>query len=239
MWLPTATHSSLLHIPRQIARFGFLVACFVHERKHKIAKRWAVPLCIAKQRSFDRAVLEECTMAHVYSLRQPLLKPCLSEAVQACPKVVAALRACGFTAAESALTSQTARVQGRSIAVGDVVLYKGTGPSDVRVGEVPFHAMFQGEVLVCLSHWPTRRETTHWRKAVVSEELSILPSGCMLKPVIFYPNGGRTTVHGPDACLLNATQDPSVSDPFAPSVSDPFAPSESARSQSSPRPSMQ
>ena len=172
-------------------------------------------------------------------MNAPLLKPCLPEAVQACPKVVAALRACGFTAAESALTSQTARVQGRSIAVGDVVLYKGTGPNDIRVGEVLFHAMFQGEVLVCLSHWPTRRETTHWRKAVVSEELSILPSGCMLKPVIFYPNGGRTTVHGPDACLLDATHDPSVSDPFAPSVSDPFAPSESARSQSSPRPSMQ
>ena len=129
-------HHFMLHIPRQLARFGFLVACFVHERKHKIAKRWAVPLCIARQRSFDRSVLEECTMAHMHSLKEPLLKPCLPEAVQASPKVVAALRACGFTSAESALTSQTARVQGRSIAVGDVVLYKGTGPNDIRVGEV-------------------------------------------------------------------------------------------------------
>ena len=37
-------HHFMLHIPRQLARFGFLVACFVHERKHKIAKRWAAPL---------------------------------------------------------------------------------------------------------------------------------------------------------------------------------------------------
>ena len=141
-------------------------------------------------------MFEECTLAHMCSLREPLLKPCLSEAVQACPKVVAALRACGFTAAEPALTSQTARVQGRSFAVGDVVLYKGIGHNDIRVGEVFSHAMLQGEVLVRLSYWPTRRETTHWRKAVVSEEFTILPSAWMLQSVIFTPTkvGQQSTV---------------------------------------------
>ena len=188
-------HHFMLHIPRQLARFGFLIACFVHERKHKIAKRWAVPQCISPNRNYDRTVLEECTQAHMYSLREPLLKPCLPEAVQACPKVVAALRACGFATAESALTGQTARVQGRSITVGDVVLYKGDG-HDTRVGEVFFHAMLRGELLVCLSHWPTRREATHWRKAVVSEEFTILPSACMLQSVIFTPTevGHQSTV---------------------------------------------
>ena len=180
-------HHYMLHIPEQLARFAFLIACFVHERKHNIAKRWAVPLCIAKQVSYDRTVLEECTHAHMYSLKEPLLKPCLPGAVQANPSVVAALRACGFAAAESALTGQTARVQGRSVTVGDVVLYKGDG-HDTRVGEVFFHAMLRGELLVCLSHWPTRRETTHWRKAVVSEEFTILQSGRMLQSVIFTPS---------------------------------------------------
>ena len=116
-------HHFMLHIPEQLARFAFLIACFVHERKHKIAKRWAVPLCIAKKRSYDRTVLEECTHAHMYSLKEPLLKPCLPGAVKASPSMVAALRACGFATAESALTGQTARVEGRSIRVGDVVLY--------------------------------------------------------------------------------------------------------------------
>ena len=86
-------HFMLAHIPRQLARFKFLVTCWVHERKHKIAKRWAVPLCIAKQRSYDRTLLEECTMAHMNALKEPFLKPCLPQAVPACPKVVAALRA--------------------------------------------------------------------------------------------------------------------------------------------------
>ena len=51
-------HHFMLQMPRQIARFACVIACFVHERKHTIAKRWAVPLCIAKQRVYDRTVLE-------------------------------------------------------------------------------------------------------------------------------------------------------------------------------------
>ena len=188
-------HHFMLHLPRQLARFSFLIACFVHERKHKIAKRWAVPLCMSKKRNYDRTVLEECTHARMCSLRDPLLKPCLPEAVQAYPKVVAALRACGFATAESALTGQTARVKGKSITVGDVVLYKGDG-HDTRVGEVFFHAMLRGELLVCLSHWPTIRETRRYKKVVVTEEFTILPSACMLQSVIFTPEevGKQSTV---------------------------------------------
>ena len=131
----------------------------------------------------------------MHSLEEPLLSPCLPEAVQACPKVVAALRACGFAAAESALAGKIARVQCRSVTVGDVVLYKGDG-HDSRVGEVLFHAILRGEMFVYLSHWPTRRETIHWKKAVVSDEFSILPSACLLQSVIFTPTrvGRQCTV---------------------------------------------
>ena len=151
-------------------------------------------LCLAKRCDYNRTLLEECTVAHLHSLKEPLLKPCLPDAVQACPQVVAALRACGFAAAESALTSQSARVQGRSIAVGDVVLYKGDG--DTRVGEVLFHAKLRGELLVCLSPWPTMREASSWKKALVSEEFTILPSACMLQSVIVTPTevGQQSTV---------------------------------------------
>ena len=84
------------------------------------------------------------------SLKEPLLKPCLTET-----KVVAALRAQGFASAESALTGRTARVQGRTIAVGDVVLYAaGGGSRDVQVGEVNFHASLSGELLVQKGQYP-------------------------------------------------------------------------------------
>ena len=158
-------HHFMLHMPEQLERFKCLVSCWVHERKHKIVKRFAVPKCLGRHLSYERSLLVECTEAHMQSLNEPLLKPCLPEAVQACPKVVAALVGSGFTSAESALTGRTARVHGRSIQVGDVVLYTGGGPNggcnDIRVGQVYFHAVLQGKLLVCLSHWPLRRELTH------------------------------------------------------------------------------
>ena len=90
-----------------ISHGSVLVACWVHERKHKIAKRWAVPLCMA--------MLEECTMAHMNSLKEPFLKPCLPQAVPACSK----LRAHGFASAESALLSKKVTCMSLTIGIGN------------------------------------------------------------------------------------------------------------------------
>ena len=111
-------------------------------------------------------------------------------------------------------------MHGRSIQVGDVVLYTGGGPNggcnDTRVGEVYFHAVLRGELLVCLSHWPMRRESTHWRKVVVAEEFTIVPAERMVQSVIFTPTdvGQQSTVFVP--ARLHQTHDPSVSELHAP-----------------------
>ena len=148
-------HHFMLHLPEQLEYSSFLISCFVHERKHKIIKRWAVPMCTGNNVKYDRGLLEECTRAHVEALKEPLLKPCLIETRPADPKVVATLRAQGFASAESALTGRTARVQGRTIAVGDVVLYAaGDGSRDVHIGEVYFHASLDHHLLVGLANWP-------------------------------------------------------------------------------------
>ena len=97
-------------------------------KKTQKVKRWAVPL--RNKRNYERVLLEECTMAQT-SIKEPLLKPCLLDTVQASAKVVAALRAYGCALAESALTGRIARVQSKSITVGDVVLYLGDGHSDI------------------------------------------------------------------------------------------------------------
>ena len=74
-------------------------------------------------------------MAHLNSLQDPLLKPCLLETVKASPDIVAALKEHGFASAETALTGRTARVQSRSIQNGDVALYL-DGDGNTLVGEV-------------------------------------------------------------------------------------------------------
>ena len=60
-------HHFMLHIPQQLERFKFLVACWVHERKHKIIKRWAVPMCMTRQRSYERSLLVDCTRTVSYT----------------------------------------------------------------------------------------------------------------------------------------------------------------------------
>ena len=155
------------------------------------------------------------------SLKEPLLKPCLPDAVQACPKVVAALRNSGFASAESALTGRTARVHGKAIQVGDVVLYNGGGPNggcnDTRVGEVCFYAVLGGELLACLANWPVERETSHWKKPAVREEFTIVPSAWPLQSVIFTPAKVGTV----STVLVAALYSKPCTAPDPPSVSSP------------------
>ena len=71
------------------------------------------------------------------------------ETVKASPKVVAALKEVGFASAESALTGRTARMQGRSIQIGDVVLYWDSDSCEnTLVGETYFFEDIGGELLV-------------------------------------------------------------------------------------------
>ena len=124
-------------------------------------------------------------MAHGNSLKSALLKPCLLETTAACPKVVDALRSHGFPSAESALTGRFLRVQGKTTAAGDVVLYK--SHNKLQVGELDFIASLGGEIVVCLSHWPVQEKTDHWKKVMVTNEFTIVPAACILQSLIFTP----------------------------------------------------
>ena len=119
-------------------------------------------------------------------------------------------------------------MQGRSITVGDVVLYKGDG-HDTRVGEVFFPCDAPGRTarLPVALAYEARSDTLE--KSCRERRVHHSPF-CMYVAVChFYPNGGRTPVHGLGACLIDApctvcirTHDPSVSDPPA-SVCIPYA----------------
>ena len=176
-------HHFMLHIPAQLDKFTMLIMCYVHERKHKVVKRWAVPLCPTKGN--NRSLLEECTLAHIKALQDPLLKPCLLEQVKAEPNVVAALKDNGFTSADTALTGRTARVQGKSIQKGDVALFSDGGVTSV--GEIYWFASVGSELFVGISTWPVKRDFGSYRKVRVEENFSIIPGACLLQAMIFTP----------------------------------------------------
>ena len=94
-------------------------------------------------------------------------------------------------------------MHGRSIQVGDVVLYTGGGPNggctDTRVGEMFFHAVLRGQVLVGLSHWPLKRAWPHWIKVSVCDEFCIVPAEQVMHSVLFTPAnvGHQSTIFVP------------------------------------------
>ena len=123
-------------------------------------------------------------MAHLTSLQNPLLKPCLRETVKASPDIVAALHKHGFASAETALTGKTARVQSRSIHDGDVALYL-DGDGNTLVGEVHWFASIGGEVFVGLSTWQLKRDLGICRKVVMEDNFSIVPLARLMQAMIF------------------------------------------------------
>ena len=59
----------LVHIPIELLRFGMLCACFVHERKHRMVKRYSND--VQNTRAFERSVLSEVLSHHFTRLRKP------------------------------------------------------------------------------------------------------------------------------------------------------------------------
>ena len=176
----------------------------MHERKHRLAKRWAVPL--DSETGYENTILEECTYSHLQALEQPLLKPSMEDPRPADTKLVEALQEAGYVAAgvpQSVLTSLAVRVHARKISVGDVVLYHGGGCKDnLLVGEAYCHACIDGRCFTCVSTWNIVERSKHWLKAIVTDNPGPIPAEWLLQSTIFTPAavGKKATVLMP--CYL-------------------------------------
>ena len=67
----------VFHLADQYKRFGRLINCLTHERKHKSVKAFANKRVCTSE--FDRGVLEDCTYEQLENLKLPLLKPDIVE----------------------------------------------------------------------------------------------------------------------------------------------------------------
>ena len=57
----------LVHLPQYLQRWGVLLSCFVHERRHRILKRYADNT--QNTRTYERTLLSEATSHHLASLK--------------------------------------------------------------------------------------------------------------------------------------------------------------------------
>ena len=56
----------LIHLWKEFQEHGMLISCFVHERKHKLVKRYCTP--VMNTTAFERSVLSEVACHHIHEL---------------------------------------------------------------------------------------------------------------------------------------------------------------------------
>jgi hypothetical protein len=147
----------LIHLPKHLARFGILPTCWVHERKHKVVKRYAND--IKNSRVYERSVLGEVCCHNLSFLSQPGVFDLTVGLVN--PRAANA-KLTGFLGAElgylvpahQCFTASVARILPTgTCSRKDVVLIRSVDGSSFDAGEVWLHADAKGRPLTLVSVW--------------------------------------------------------------------------------------
>ena len=146
----------LLHLLHMFLLHNFLLTCWVHERKHRMCKRYCNDIC--NTISFERSVLGEVTGHQLFRLRQPdtfsfsvgLVNP--KPARKKLADILHASFSDIWNPAMPYMTSVVARYcEWECCHRYDVVLVR--EPVGFSCGQVWFHASVNGSTLSCISMW--------------------------------------------------------------------------------------
>ena len=134
--------------------------------------------------SFDRGVLEEVTLQHLYSLDNPLEPVTLVDVHDANKKQRAALSSLLDLVGPHVLqVGKVARVRGNSVAMGDVVAFLKDGA--VHVGDVYIHARVDGHFLTCIVEWQVvERPRPFVARCLVVQKPSVVSTSCLMESLI-------------------------------------------------------
>lgn len=146
----------LVHFPSHLANHGYLVACFVHERLHKLSKRYGTD--IRNTRSYEVSLLTQvlCQVLHdvkehgLFDVSVGLKKP-----RAATKKALAFLsHHIGFELdINNCKISKDARVRCGSCSRKDIVLISNPDHGFFECGEVWLHAEVMGSCISLVSMW--------------------------------------------------------------------------------------
>ena len=148
VWAPK--NHTALHLGEFLARFGHLVWCFTHERKHKVVKRFANQK-LDGSRGFEESVLKDvlavqlsCMSAELPSSKVRLMNP------KPAPKKLVDLveQVMPFATGPILHDLRAMHAGGFVCTKGDVVAFDATS-----VGLVQFHFQAAGQVWTCVTPW--------------------------------------------------------------------------------------
>ena len=132
LWLPK--HHYALHLGKTLGRFGYLLATFTQERKHRLVKRLLNPR--HNTHGLERGVMDELTLQHLHELRDLVgIKTAALQNTRLATADERAMLAVALPAAAGAdvLMASVAKVRCRKIHSHEVVLF--LDPSAARIGD--------------------------------------------------------------------------------------------------------
>jgi hypothetical protein len=150
LWKPKCHYSC--HLGKQLDKHGMLLSTFVHERKHRVVRRFAMDR--KTPQGYERCLVEQVTMQHLYDIQDMGFGAgcCMAEPRIAKKDITFAMRHWLGCLNSDVYTSSTIKVRCRSVAAGDIVIYELPGKS-LGVAEVFFHARVDDVCYTCFSPW--------------------------------------------------------------------------------------
>ena len=150
-----------LHLPSTLRAHGLLVACFVHERKHKEVKRVANNMSNT-QGWFESNILESVVQMHLQDLADDVYMPPLCANLVkpslAGPDLTALVHIALNTNSD-VQTSPSAFISSfQQCSIHDAVIYD--AGEHMAVGQVQFHALVENICVSCITRWEPAGDNT-------------------------------------------------------------------------------
>ena len=150
-----------LHLPSMLRAHGLLVACFVHERKHKEVKRVANNMSNT-QGWFESNILESVVQMHLQDLADDVYMPPLCANLVkpslAGPDLTALVHTALNTNSD-VQTSPSAFIPSfQQCSIHDAVIYD--AGEHMAVGQVQFHALVENICVSCITRWEPAGDNT-------------------------------------------------------------------------------
>ena len=190
-------HAAAMHIARQYRKHGLLVSLFTHERRHKLLKRFIRDR--PNTTSFERGVMEEVTLQHLYDVRSKWWK---SGCIDLRPpgKSLRAAWEAQFPGAASISVASSCYMEAGGIArVGDAVAFS---QQDVTyIGEIHSLARVDASDHACLEVWePVAGAGSRYYKVMrITENNQFMVLECLLSALTV-----QRTPNGVASCLIPA-----------------------------------
>lgn len=145
----------LVHMPKHLDQFRCLPTCWVHERKHRMVKRYATEICNTTK--FERSVLGEVVSHHLSELAaaDAFHTKGLERPKNAPSRLQAFLTATfHLPVGETCAFSHSARLSHNEVcSKGDVVLFRDEATGAVGAGQIWFHVVVQDVGVTVLTTW--------------------------------------------------------------------------------------